>query len=74
MLISGEKDHTVLWAVTNASDKQQGNNQSVTEIVEIKNRGRALTVDSGWRKVADTASRSPSYSPTRSQPGRNASS
>jgi hypothetical protein len=27
----------------------------VTEIVEIKGRGHALTIDSGWREVADTA-------------------
>lgn len=27
----------------------------LTEIVEIPNRGHALTIDSGWREVADTA-------------------
>jgi non-heme chloroperoxidase len=27
----------------------------VTEIVEIKDCGHALTIDSGWREVADTA-------------------
>ena len=27
----------------------------VTEIVEIAGRGHALTIDSGWREVADTA-------------------
>jgi hypothetical protein len=27
----------------------------VTEIAEIPNRGHALTIDSGWREVADTA-------------------
>jgi pimeloyl-ACP methyl ester carboxylesterase len=55
LLISGEKDHTVPWAITNASYKQQSHNQGVTEIVEIKNRGHALTIDSGRREVADTA-------------------
>jgi non-heme chloroperoxidase len=55
LLISGEKDHTVPWAIANASYKKQKRNQSVTEIVEIKNRGHALTIDSGWREVADTA-------------------
>jgi non-heme chloroperoxidase len=39
----------------NASYKQQQDNQGVTEIIEIKNRGHALTIDSGWREVADTA-------------------
>jgi non-heme chloroperoxidase len=27
----------------------------VTEIVELPDRGHALTIDSGWRTVADTA-------------------
>jgi pimeloyl-ACP methyl ester carboxylesterase len=55
LLISGEKDHTVPWAITNASYKEQSRNEGVTEIVEIPNRGHALTIDSGWREVADTA-------------------
>ena len=55
LLISGEKDHTVPWAITNASYKHQSHNTSVTEIVEIPNRGHALTIDSGWREVAEIA-------------------
>jgi len=55
LIISGEKDHTVPWAIANASYQQQEHNQGVTEIVEMKNRGHALTIDSGWREVADTA-------------------
>jgi non-heme chloroperoxidase len=55
LIISGEKDHTVPWAIANASFKQQQDNQGVTEIVELKGRGHALTIDSGWREVADTA-------------------
>jgi pimeloyl-ACP methyl ester carboxylesterase len=55
LLISGEKDHTVPWSITHAAYKQQEHNQAVTEIVEIKDRGHALTIDSGWREVADTA-------------------
>ena len=55
LIISGEKDHTVPWAITNAQYKQQRDNAGVTEIVEIKNRGHALTIDNGWREVADTA-------------------
>jgi non-heme chloroperoxidase len=55
LVISGEKDHTVPWAIANASFKLQRRNAGVTEIVEIKNRGHALTIDSGWREVADTA-------------------
>jgi non-heme chloroperoxidase len=55
LIISGEKDNTVPWAITNASFKLQQRNKGVTEIVEIPNRGHSLTIDSGWRKVADTA-------------------
>jgi alpha-beta hydrolase superfamily lysophospholipase len=55
LLISGEKDHTVPWAITNASYKRQARNADVTEITEIPGRGHALTIDSGWRDVADTA-------------------
>ena len=27
----------------------------VSEITEVKGRGHTLTIDSGWREVADTA-------------------
>jgi len=55
LLMSGEKDHTVPWALTHASYKQQAHNKGVTEIVEMPGRGHALTIDAGWREVADTA-------------------
>ncbi|WP_236792596.1 alpha/beta hydrolase [Amycolatopsis sp. GM8] len=55
LIISGEHDNTVPWAIANASFKKQEYNPGVTEIVEIKGRGHALTIDSGWREVADTA-------------------
>jgi non-heme chloroperoxidase len=55
LIISGQQDNTVPWAISNASYKKQKRNQGVTEIVEIPNRGHALVIDSGWREVADTA-------------------
>jgi hypothetical protein len=55
LIISGEKDNTVPWAIANASYKKQKRNEGVTEIIELPNRGHALVVDSGWRVVADTA-------------------
>ena len=55
LIISGEKDNTVPWAIANASYHRQQLNEGVTEIVEMPNRGHALVVDSGWREVADTA-------------------
>src|SRR3954468_17318786 len=55
LIISGEKDHTVPWALSNAAYKQQKDNLGVTEVVEVPGRGHALTIDSGWREVADKA-------------------
>jgi non-heme chloroperoxidase len=55
LITSGEEDHTVPWAISNASYKKQKRNEGVTEIVEIPNRGHALTIDSGWREVCDIA-------------------
>jgi len=55
LIIDGEKDHTVPWAIANASYKKQQRNDAVTEIVKVPNRGHSLTIDSGWREVADQA-------------------
>jgi non-heme chloroperoxidase len=55
LVISGEKDNTVPWAIANGDFKRQKHNKGVTEIVEIPDRGHALVIDSGWREVADTA-------------------
>ena len=55
LIISGERDHTVPWAIANASYKKQKRNEGITEITVIKERGHSLTIDHGWREVADTA-------------------
>jgi esterase/lipase len=55
LVISADQDHTVPWAIANASFKRQQKNEAVTEIVKLEGRGHALTIDSGWREVADTA-------------------
>jgi non-heme chloroperoxidase len=55
LLISGETDNTVPWAIVHASFQKQKRNAGVTEIVQIPDRGHALTIDSGWRQVATTA-------------------
>jgi non-heme chloroperoxidase len=55
LIISGEKNHAVPWAIANATYKRQKHNESVTEIVKMPGRAHALTIDSGWREVADTA-------------------
>jgi pimeloyl-ACP methyl ester carboxylesterase len=55
LIIDGEKDNTMPWAIANASYKKQKRNPGVTEIVKIPDRGHSLTIDHGWREVADTA-------------------
>jgi pimeloyl-ACP methyl ester carboxylesterase len=55
LILDGEKDHTVPWAIANASYKRQLRNEGVTEIEQVPNRGHSLTIDSGWREVAEKA-------------------
>jgi hypothetical protein len=69
LLLSGELDHTVPPAVVKAAYKQQQDNEGVTEFIEIKNRGHGLTIDSGWREVAETRLPSRSGSPSAGDGG-----
>ena len=55
LIVSGDSDHTVPFAVANASFKLENENENTTEIITIPGRGHALTIDSGWQDVADTA-------------------
>ncbi|HET9945892.1 MAG TPA: alpha/beta hydrolase [Actinomycetes bacterium] len=55
LILDGEKDHTVPWAIANATYKRQRRNLSVTEIKQMPDRGHSLTIDHGWQEVAETA-------------------
>ena len=55
LVISGEQDHTVPWALAHATYERQRSNPAATEFVEMPGRGHALTIDAGWREVADRA-------------------
>jgi hypothetical protein len=55
LILDGEKDHTVPWAIANAACNKQKHNEAVTEIEQMPNRGHSLTIDHGWREVADKA-------------------
>jgi non-heme chloroperoxidase len=55
LIMSGEKDHTVPRSIADAAYARQQRNEGVTEFVEMPGRGHALTIDHGWRDVADTA-------------------
>ncbi|MEU4312436.1 alpha/beta hydrolase [Nocardia sp. NPDC024068] len=53
LIVSGEKDNTVPRAISEAAYRRQLENPDITEFVEIPERGHALTIDSGWRDVAE---------------------
>ena len=53
LVITGEKDNTVPWAIARATYARQAKNPSHTELAEAPGRGHSLVVDSGWREVAD---------------------
>jgi non-heme chloroperoxidase len=55
LIISGAEDHTVPWSISNASFKREKRNEGVTEIVKVPGHGHALTIDNGWREVAEIA-------------------
>ena len=55
LIVSADSDHTVPWAIANAAYRKQKRNKGVTEIVKMPGRGHSLTIDAGWREVAETA-------------------
>ena len=54
LLVSGGKDHTVPEVVTRSTLKQYRHSEAVTDIINFPDRGHFLTIDSGWKEVADT--------------------
>ncbi|MGI5183674.1 alpha/beta hydrolase [Dactylosporangium sp. CA-152071] len=53
LLITGGRDHTVPESVTRATLKQYRHSHAVTDILDFPDRAHSLTIDSGWRAVAD---------------------
>jgi dienelactone hydrolase len=53
LLTMGGKDHTVPEAITKSTLKQYRDSDAVTDLVEFAGRGHSLTIDSGWREVAE---------------------
>lgn len=53
LLVMGGRDHTVPEAITRSTLKQYRHSDAVTELAEFPDRGHSLTIDSGWREVAD---------------------
>ncbi len=54
LLIMGGQDHTVPEAITKSTLKQCRHSSTVTDLEEFKDSGHSLTIDAGWREVADT--------------------
>ncbi len=55
LIVAADSDHTVPTAISKAAYKKQRHNEGVTEYYEFEGRGHALTIDAGWRDVADKA-------------------
>ena len=53
LLISGAEDHTVPDVSTRSTLKQYRHSAAVTEFRQFEHRGHSLTIDSGWKEVAD---------------------
>ncbi|TWP53939.1 alpha/beta hydrolase [Lentzea tibetensis] len=53
LLVTGGRDHTVPESVTRATLKQYRHSDAVTDLVEFPDRAHSLTIDHGWRDVAD---------------------
>jgi pimeloyl-ACP methyl ester carboxylesterase len=55
LLIAGGKDHTVPEVVTRATLKQYRHSEAVTDLLTFEDKAHSLTIDSGWKDVADAA-------------------
>jgi pimeloyl-ACP methyl ester carboxylesterase len=55
LLIAGGKDRTVPAAITTATRKLYHKSPAVTDFREFPGRGHSLTIDHGWREVAQQA-------------------
>jgi pimeloyl-ACP methyl ester carboxylesterase len=53
LVTAGQKDHTVPPAVSHATVKLYRHSSATTDFQQFAGRGHSLTVDSGWREVAD---------------------
>ena len=53
LLIMGGQDHTVPESITKSTLKQYRHSGAETDLIEFADRGHSLTIDAGWREVAD---------------------
>jgi non-heme chloroperoxidase len=55
LLIAGGRDHTVPAAITTATRKLYHKSPAITDFREFPDRGHSLTIDHGWREVAQSS-------------------
>jgi pimeloyl-ACP methyl ester carboxylesterase len=53
LVTAGGKDHTVPPAIPRATVRLYHKSHAVTDLRQFPDRGHSLTIDSGWREVAD---------------------
>ena len=54
LITAGGKDHTVPATLSRQAAKLYRHSSAVTDLKEFPDRGHSLTIDSGWRDVADS--------------------
>jgi non-heme chloroperoxidase len=55
LIVSGEEDNTTPPAIQHAMFALQEKNPGLTELVDVPGRGHSLTMDHGWKEVAEIA-------------------
>jgi len=55
LITAGGKDHTVPHAISTATRRLYHKSPAVTDLKEFPDRGHSLTIDHGWREVAQEA-------------------
>jgi pimeloyl-ACP methyl ester carboxylesterase len=55
LITAGGRDHTVPAAISHATRRLYHKSPAITDLREFPDRGHSLTIDHGWREVAQTA-------------------
>jgi len=55
LITAGGRDHTVPATISHATRRLYHKSPAVTDLREFPDRGHSLTIDHGWREVAQTA-------------------
>lgn len=53
LLVTGGRDHAVPEKVTKSTAELYRHSEAVTDVIAFADRGHSLTVDSGWKEIAE---------------------